>query len=171
MAYTYTVGQVGITFASGKNMLSIYNGSGSGRIVKVYRIWALNNQTVAITGVLTTFEIRRTTSQSGGTALTPVKHDTSNPDVPPQIVCATGATVTLTDLFRRILWSNDEPAVGTGTMDELECFPTISCIWDSGYADANVQPITLREGEGLTVYHSGSTTVGNVDMFMEFTIE
>lgn len=170
MAQTYTAGYAGITFAANKSMLSIFNGSGSGRVVRVYRIWVLNNQTAAVTGVLTTFRIERTSAQSGGTAITPVKHDTTNETLPSQIVVATGATITAAGTLRTFVWSNDEPAVGTGTWDEFETMIPLCCVWDSGYGDSNVQPITLREGEGLSVTHTGSTTVGNVDIWMEFTV-
>lgn len=170
MAQTYTAGYSGITFAANKSMLSIFNGSGSGRIVRVYRAWVLNNQTSAVTGVLTTFRIERTSSQSGGTSITAVKHDTTNENLPAQVVIATGATITASGTLRTFIWSNDEAAVGTGTWDEFETLIPLCCVWDAGYGDSNVQPITLREGEGFSITHTGSTTVGNCDIFIEFTL-
>jgi hypothetical protein len=169
---TYTVGATGITFAAGKSMLAVFNGVGSERIVRVYRIFILNNQTAAVTGVLTTFEIRRISSLSGGTSLTFVKHDSINETPPSQIVAATGGTTVPVSgaVFRRLVWSNDEPAVGTGSWDELETIPVLSCVWDAGYGEDDVQPITLREGEGLEVAHTGTTTVGYVDVYFELTV-
>jgi len=169
MAATYTVAFTAVAFASGKSMGAIVNGSGSGRVVRIYRIWVMNNQTAAVTGVLTSMSIRRITYTSGGTTATPVKHDTQNESIPAQIICYTGATVSAVSTLRIFAWSNDEAAVGTGTWDEMETMPPLTCVWDSGYGDTNVQPITLREGEALDIYHIGTSTVGNCDIYIEFT--
>ncbi len=171
MAATFTAFQAGVTFASGKHMISLFNGAGSGRILRVYRAWLLNNQTAGVTGVMTTLELRRSSAQSGGTAITPIKHDTNSSNLPAQVLCAQSATVTAAagDVFRKIMWSNDEPATGVGTNDELECIPALMEIWNAGYGDSNVEPITLREGQGLTLLHTGTSAVGNVDVGFEFT--
>jgi hypothetical protein len=171
MVATFTSFQAGVTFASSKHMLSIFNGAGSGRVLRVYRAVVLNNQTAAVTGVMTTFELRRSSAQSGGTAVTPIKHDTSSSNLPAQVLSAQGATVTAAaaDVFRRVFWSNDEPATGTGTNDELECIVPLMYVWDAGYGDTNVEPITLREGQGLTLLHTGTSAVGNCDIGFEFT--
>lgn len=170
MAQTYTAAAVGATFANNKSMLGIFNGAGSGRVIRVYRIWVLNNQTAGVTGVLTTWALRRTSSQSGGTAITPVKHDTSSETAPAQALFATGPTVTLTlTELRRWMWSNDEPAASSATSDEFETIVPLNCVWDST-GDANIEPIVLREGEGISVQHSGSSAVGLCDVFVEYTL-
>jgi hypothetical protein len=169
MADTFTAAAVGATFAANKLMLGLFNGAGSGRVLRVYRIWCLNNQTAAVTGVLTTMSLRRSTAQSGGTAITPQKHDNNAANLPAQVLCATGATPTLTgNPYRQWAWSNDEPAASSGTNDEFECLVPLNCVWDST-GDANIEPIVLREGEGVSVHHPGSSAVGNADIFLEFT--
>lgn len=169
MASTYTIAATGVSFAANKSMIGIFNGSGSGLILRIYRIWMLNNQTVAVTGVMTNIEIRRTSAGSGGNAITPTKHDSTNSTLPAQVITASAMTVTDTDLLRRIIWSTDEPvANATVTIDELETIPAISTIWDTGYADANVEPLVLREGQGISVKNIGAT-VGICDAFIEFT--
>jgi hypothetical protein len=171
MAATHRAIQTGITFAATKHMLSVFNGSGSGVILRAYRIWVLNNQTTAITGVYTTIEVRRSTAQSGGTSVTPVKMDTSSSSLPAQVLAAHGATVTAAsaDTFVRVGWSNDEPAAGTGTIDELEAVPALMEILGAGLGSSDLEPVVLREGYGITVYHAGSTAVGNMDAIIEFT--
>lgn len=170
MAQTYTVAGLAVTFGNNKSMLGVFNGSGSGRIIRIKRIWVLNNQTTGVTGVLTTWAVRRTTAQSGGTTVTPVKHDTSSETAPAQCLFATGATVTLSDTFRQFMWSNDEPAASTGTSDEFECLVPLNCVWDSATGDTDIEPIVCREGQGISVQHSGSTTVGVADIFVEYTL-
>ncbi len=171
MAQTYTVAAIGATFGNNKSMLGVFNGSGSGRIIRVYRVWVLNNQTTAVTGVLTTWTLRKSSAQSAGTSITPTKHDTSSENAPAQCLFATGGTVTLTgDVeFRRWVWSNDEPAASAGTSDEFETLIPLNCVWDST-GDANIEPITLREGQGISVHHSGSSAVGVCDVFVEYTL-
>lgn len=171
MAQTYSSAAIGATFAANKSMLGIFNGTGSGQVLRVYRIWCLNNQTVAVTGVLTTFALRRTTAQSGGTAITPIKHDTLNVSMPAQVLVATGATATLSaDLpFRTWVWSNDEPLASTASSDEWQCLIPLNTVFDAT-GDANIEPIVLRANEGITIQHTGSTAVGVVDLFVEYTM-
>lgn len=171
MAATFTAAGVGVTFGNAKHMLSVFNGAGSGRVLRVKRVWVLNNQTTAVTGVLTTFALRRTSAQSAGSSVTPTKHDTASSNLPAQVLCATGATVTNTadNQLRTWAWSNDEPAASSGTNDEFECVVPLSCVWDSATGDTDIEPITLRAGEGLTVQHTGASAVGVCDIFIEFT--
>jgi hypothetical protein len=172
MAQTYTAGFLAVAFGNNKSMAAILNGSGSGRIVRIKRVWVLNNQTSAVTGVLTSWSLKRSSAQSGGTAVTPTKHDTASEALPGAVLVATGATVTQTaDVsLRQWVWSNDEPAAGTGTSDEFECLVPLNCVWDSATGDADIEPIVLREGQGLDVRHLGTTTVGVADIFIEFTL-
>lgn len=172
MAQTYIASFVGVAFGNNKSMAGIFNGSGSGRIVRVKRIWVLNNQTSAVIGVLTTFEARRSTAQSGGTAVTPVPYDTASENMPAQVASAHNGTVTssASKLFRRWLWSNDEPTVSSATMDEFQLVLPFNCIFDAATGDADVEPFVLREGEGLDIRHTGSSTVGVVDILVEFTL-
>lgn len=159
MAQTYTAAFLAVAFGNNKSMGAIFNGAGSGRVIRVKRIWVLNNQTAAVTGVLTTFALRRSSAQTAGTAVTPTKHDTASENMPAQVAVATGATVTLTaDLaLRQWVWSNDEPSASTGTSDEFECLIPLNCVWDAATGDADLEPIVLRAGEGIDVRHSGST--------------
>ena len=171
MAATYTASFLGVTFGNNKSMAGLFNGVGSGVILRVKRVWILNNQTAGVTGVLTTFSLRRSTAQSSGTSVTPVKHDTAFASLPVKALCAHGATVTsaTADTFRNWVWSNDEPAVSSATSDEFECLVPLNCIWDTATGDADIEPIVLREGFGIDVRHSGSSAVGIADIFVEFT--
>lgn len=170
MASTFTAAAIGVTFASNKSMLGLFNGASSGRVLRVYRVWVLNNQTTAVTGVLTNWTLRRTSAQSGGTTITPTKHDTTSSNLPAQVLTATGGTVTLTSdtALRAWMWSNDEPSASSGTSDEFECLVPLNCVWDST-GDSNIEPIVLREGQGISVHHAGTSAVGIVDVFVEFT--
>lgn len=169
MAQTYTLAATGITLAANKVILGAFNGAGSGRILRIYRVWVLNNQVAAVTGVVNTVQFLRTTTGSGGTAITPLKHDSSSENFPAQIVVSSNQSSTQTDLIARLFWSSDEPAAGTLTNDELQTMPAMNLIFDVGYNDSNIEPIVCREGFGVALVNITST-VGVVDVFMEVTL-
>jgi Tfp pilus assembly major pilin PilA len=168
MAATYTVWSKNTVFAANKCMISIFNGSSSAVTIKLYRVYALNNQYVAVTGVLTNLELRKLTSAAGGTTLTAAPHDTNN-TLDANVICSTNATVTPTDLYRRVLWSTDEPTANTTmTVDEFECLLPFGCIWSMGYGESSVEPITLNANEGVGLINTGAV-VGQCDLILEFT--
>ena len=171
MAKTYTAYATGIAFASNKSLLGLFNAHAT-RKVKIYRVWALNNQTTAVTGVLTSMLLRKISALSAGTAVTPVQHDTGNATVDlTSVTCVTGGTFTNTadNALRQIMWSGDEPAVSSATSDELQCIVPLMCIWDST-GDSNIEPLVLNTGEGVHLTQPGANAVGILDVAFEFTV-
>jgi len=172
MANLYTLAALGSTFRPFKNMVTLYNGVGSGQKIKVWKIWALNNQTVAVTGVLTTMELRFVGSLSGGGQITPTKHNSSIESLPPQVIAAEGAICSLGSYLRKVLWSSDEPAAISSAMDEVALIPQWTVFWNTTLNNSNgIEPIVLNEGQGITVYLNTNTAVGLADFFMDFTSE
>jgi hypothetical protein len=155
---------------NGKNQLALLNGAGSGKVVRVYRVGLINAQTAAVTGVLTTQALKTISALSGHTVVAAIKHDSNNAAVDANIIAGYGGTPTEVDLLRRIAWSSDEPAVGGATADELQNIVPLNIIWDAGYGDSNVQPITLREGQGIMVKCETNTVAGVLDVWFEGTI-
>ena len=128
----------------------------------------MNNQYVAVTGVLTNLEIRKLTAATGGTTITAAPHDTSN-SLSASVICATNASVTSTDVYRRILWSTDEPTANTTmSVDEFQCFLPFANVWNMGYGDTSVEPITLNANEGVGLINTGAVA-GQCDIVIEFT--
>lgn len=171
MANTWRATAAGVTFAATKNMLNVFNGASSTRYIRVYRCYQFNNGTTAVTGVLTTMQIRRITAASAGTAVTPVSHDTSNATLNANTTAGHNQTVTGSDIFRRYLWSNDEPTVSGSSQDEWELLVPFAEVWNAGYGDANVQPLTCiaSTAQGVDIFHSGASAVGSNDFEIEFT--
>lgn len=171
MAKTYTASALGIAFASNKSMLGVFNAHAS-RKLRLYRAWALNNQTAAVTGVLTALLLRKISALSAGTAVAPAPHDSGNAAFDlTQVTSVTGGTFTNTaDIaFRQILWSGDEPSVSSATSDELQCIWPLMCFWDST-GDTNIEPFTCNTNEGIHLVQPGANAIGVVDVFFEFTI-
>lgn len=173
MAETWTASVQGINPAQNKYMLGMFNGSGSGRIFRVYKVLILNMQTTGVTGVDTTWEFRQCTALTIGTgsAVTPVAHDTTNAALPAQLLIGTAIqTVTDSSIIRVWHLSSDEGAIKVGNQDELEMIPTYGMWWEAGaYDTTNIQPLTLREGQGLVLKFTTNSTVGTFDVAFEFT--
>jgi hypothetical protein len=72
--------------------------------------------------------------------------------------------------LRRTIWSSDEAAASSATSDELECFVPLNILFDAGYGDTNVQPLTLRQNDFAGVYNI-SGAAGLLDSWTEFTKE
>lgn len=170
MANTWTAAAQSIAYAANKHMIDLFNGSGSARYIRIFRIYFFNNGTSSVTGALTTLSIIRSSSASGGTTVTPVPHATSNSALDANSSAGTGRTVTASGTFRRLLYQNDEPTVTTLDMDALLTTVPYAEIWNAGYGDASVEPITCRPGqnEGLTV-RNGAVAVGSADAEIQFT--
>lgn len=166
---TFRATYAAVAYASAKSMIDVFNGAGSAKIIKVIRAFMFNNQTAAVTGVMTTLNVRRTTAASGGTTITPVKHDTTNANLDANTTCGTGRTITGSDIFRRIMLSTDEPAAGAGTNDEWQCVAPFAEVWSAG-GDGNsaVEPITCNASQGFDVQQPGANAVGVVDVELEF---
>lgn len=174
MAQTYIVRASAVTFANNKHMITAWNGSGSGRVVRISRIWFVNEQTSNVTGVITRlFLYKMTADGTNGTTLTPVKYDTSSENVPAQIIFrtnpTTGITYSTSTLYRSFCFSTDEYGVGDATIDGVETFPAIMLVWDVGYGESNTDFLTLREGEGVTLFNTPGAA-GTCNIALEFTI-
>ncbi len=169
MAATFRATGGGIAYASSKDMLNVFNGTSSARIIRVYRAYWFNNGTTAVTGVLTTGQCRRITAASSGTAVTPVKHDTNSSNLDANTTAGTNQTTTGTDIFRRFLFVNEEPVVAGTTQANWLTLVPFAEIWNAGYGDTNVEPVVCRATQGFQLFHSGTSAVGTADLEIEFT--
>jgi len=169
MAATWRATSGAVAYANAKDMLNVFNGTSSTRIIRAYRGYWFNNGTAAVTGVITTAQCRRITAASAGTAVTPVKHDTNSASLNANTTCGTNQTITGSDIFRRFLFVNEEPVVGGTTQANWLTLIPFAEVWNAGYTDTNVEPIVCRATQGFELFHSGSSTVGTADLEIEFT--
>lgn len=170
MANTWTGYNQGVTFAASKVMAGLLNGGSN--VLRVARMGLLNNQTVAVTGVICFMELRKypaTMTWTTPTSVSPVAHDSNNSALSSVTHGNSGTPGGSTPaVIRRILWSSDEAAASTATSDELECFVPLNVIWDAGYGDTDVQKVVLRTGEGFHLFNT-TGAAGLVDAWTEFT--
>lgn len=154
-----------VTFAQNKHAISILNGSGSGKVVAIKKLFMINTQLSGVTGVAVRCDVKRITAHSAGTTVTPVSCDTTNPSLDANITVKTAATpVTEGALLFPLTFTNDE--VGA-----TQAFPSSQLMAGLNWLPegAEVQEVRLREGEGLTVKVITNTTVGQFAWLMVFT--
>ena len=166
MANTWRATAQAVAYASGKSMIDLLNAVASTRSVRVYRAYHFNNGVAAVTGVLTEMRCNRTSAASAGPADSPA-YAALNANT----TAGTGRTVTVVSLLRSYLYSNDEPAVSGATMDEMELFVPFAEVWNAGYGDTAVEPITLPAGtaQGFEIKQQGTSVVGSASLEIEFT--
>jgi hypothetical protein len=169
MADTFTLYASAIALTATKSLCAVFNGSGSGVVLRIKRVQVLNTQIAAATGVIGQMEVRAITSNSSGTAIVPTKHHPTQASLPAQVVMNTNGTVVnaTNSVIYRQGWSSDEPAVGGATMDEWQGIPAWNTFFES-VGDSLIQGFVLREGEGLSVTTASNLTAGTADVRIEF---
>lgn len=154
-----------VAFAANKHHIALFNGAGSGKMVAIRKLFHINLSLAAVTGVAVRFDVKRSTAQSAGTAITPVSCDTDD-TLPAGITVATGATVTEGSLLYPVTTQNDElNAANTAIANYLMQATNLQ-------PEGNeIKELRLRPGEGLTVKQITSTTVGSFAWLVVFTVD
>ena len=157
-----------VAIGNGKSMISLLNQNSNTR-VRIKAIYVRNSQTVAITGVLANFELRRITGHSSGSTVTIVEHDTSRA-LGVSISGRTGATVSgegaLLDTF---IFPTDEQvptgATNSETLDAAQNYQPIRM------AEQGMRAITLNSNQGIHIKQTVNSTAGTFDFLILFTTE
>lgn len=154
-----------VAFAANKQHLSIFNNAGSNQIIAIKKLFHINLSLSAVTGVAVRFDVKKTTAQSAGTAITANSADSTNPALS-GVQIATGATVTEGAILYPITTQNDEiTAANTAIANYLMQFGNLAL------EGIEQQEYRLRPGEGMTIKQITSTTVGSFAWLMAFTVE
>lgn len=169
---TFMVPAIATALGNGKSMISIVNAAGSPVLIKIRRIWIVNQRTTAVTGVVTDFRFRRNTGHSAGTDLTAnIQELDTNNTLNANVTVRTGATIAgaFAAHLRRYQASSDEWGPGTADVESAaHSDQELRPIYD---ASLNAQPITLRAGQGFDILCNTNTTAGTFDITLEFTQE
>ena len=171
MANTWQCIAPSAAYAANKHMIDVFNATASTRFIRIYRAYAFNNLYAAVTGVLNTHRVHiLSTSVSAGTAVTPQAHDSTNSALNANTTSGSGRTTTIASTLRQILTSNDESSIGSLDWDSMGTLVPFADIWNAGYGDSNVQPITLAasENRGFSIL-SVTQAVGVGDYEISFT--
>lgn len=156
-----------VTCAQNKQVISILNDTGSGKVVALKKLFIINTQLSTVTGVAIRSDVKRATAHSGGSTITPVAADSTNPAIPAQITVRSAATsVTESTLLFPLTYTNDE-------LGATQAFPTAQLMAGLNWfpEGAEVQEVRLREGEGLTIKQITNSSVGQFAWLIVFTID
>ena len=170
MANTWQAITLGATYLAAKHMLDVFNAAASARHVRIYKAFLFNNGTAAVAGVLNTARCNIITASSAGSAVVPISHDTTNSALDANTTAGSARTITVGSIIRQILHSPDEPTVTVLDWDSLGTLVPFAEIWNAGYGDSTIQPITCHaaESRGFSI-QSITQTVGSGDFEILFT--
>ena len=153
-------------FANSKQHFSLFNGSGSGVVVRVQKLYMTNMVETAVSGGVRRLDVKKITACSSGTNITPVKQDSNNADLPAQVLIKTTATVTEGAILFPLIFPDDEMLLTQNSMSQ-QIFSGINWI-PEGF---ELQEYALREGEGVTIKQITASTAGNVTWIVLFSVE
>lgn len=156
-----------VTNAQNKQVISILNATGSGKVVALKKLFIINTQLSTVTGVAIRSDVKRATAHSGGSTITPVAADSTNPAIPAQITVRSAASsVTESTLLFPLTYTNDE-------LGATQAYPSAQLMAGLNWfpEGAEVQEVRLREGEGLTIKQITNSSVGQFAWFIVFTID
>lgn len=127
--------------------ISILNAVGTGRLIQLQKLFAINLCVTAFVGSMIRFDVHRITAHSNGTLITPESLDSWNASLPGGITIRTGATVTEGTKLFGFPASSDEVGI-TGTIIAATHFlGGLNLLFES----PRLQELTLREGQGIHV--------------------
>jgi len=169
MADTWVVDYTLVKMAPGKSLMSLWNGASSSKVIRIYRVFASNSNFIANTSVSSNLEMQRISAHSGGITYTPVTRDTANAALDANVVCSTGATVTINGRLRTWQWCTQLPTASGREYYTYTMVYPMTCLWDVGYGSSKLQPLTIRAGEGISILNKGMSAVGLIDFWVEFT--
>lgn len=163
-APTYQYWANDVAPAASKHMLTLFNGSGSGGVVKVHALRAYLLQTAAVTGVVLRWDVLKCSTSSAGTALTVEKWDSGAAALNANITGRTNGTVTSGNRLSGMIVSGEEhtTALPQRLAEGVDLMP---------FNLVKSNPFTLREGEGITVQNVTSSTVGTFGVLCVFSVE
>ena len=147
--------------AANKRHLAIFNASGSGKVLKVYRIRVSGAPTAAVTGlVIPLIAVRITTAPTGGSAGTINKADTAEAAPPAQVTVMTAATGGATE---------EANAFGIATVTGEEAQGASAATLYDAVIDG-LKPLVCAEGQGILVKQGALASAGAVNIVAWFSL-
>lgn len=166
---TFVISAQGIAPGNGKSMISLANGSGSGKTIRIQAISFYPVTDSAVAGVNVQFDGFKFTTHASGTSLTPIALDSSNL-LSGSVTAQTNATITGSGTIALDSWFQNSDEITSASLT-----PSAQASIDGQrrrvYGGSEMQPIVVRAGEGFYIKCQTNTTVGAFSVFMWFTQE
>lgn len=152
--------------ANAKAHFGIFNGTGSGVVIMVRKVFFYNLGTGAVTGAYQRYDFKKSTAQSAGTAVVPLAADTNNAALPGAVLIATGPTVTDGGLITPFLTLTEENAI-TQPLTTAMFQQTVNLLPEGD----SIQEVVLREGQGFVIRQNTASTLGTYAWTVVFTVD
>lgn len=156
-----------VTFAQNKQVISIMNETGSGKMIAIKKLFMINTQLSSVTGVAVRADVKKITAHSGGSSITCQSCDSTNAALPAQVTVRSAATsVTEGAILFPLTFTNDEAGA-------TQAFPSTQLMAGLNWVPEGVeiQEIRLREGEGMTIKIITNSSVGQFAWLIVFTCD
>lgn len=166
---TFVVSAQGIAPGNGKSMISIANGAGSGKTIRIQAIAIYPTTDSAVTGVNVQYDAFKFTTHASGTSLTAIALDSQN-SLSGSVTAQTNATITGAGTIPLDSWfQNGDEITSAGLTPSAQA--SIDGQRRRVYGVNELQPIVVRAGEGFFIKCQTNTTVGTFTVFVWFTQE
>lgn len=164
---TWFVCATTVAFATAKVHLAIMNQASATKVIKIRKLFAINMQVTAVTGVAMQFSCATiTTMTTTGTAITPVKADSTQGALETGVKCQTNNTVTPGSfLWPWMSMSEENTATQPFTVAQFQQWANIMP------EGLEIRELTLNPGEGFAVTQSIVSIVGMFGWLLVFTID
>jgi hypothetical protein len=163
---TYSAWSSAVASTANLVYMHVFNASGSGRIVKMRKVFLQPSQVIVTAPAPHTWRIAKTSAvgTTGNVALTIRAHDSANPVVPAQVTAGRSYTAggTQTFTYFEVPIATEETAAGNGVAPMFNILPNDGDI---------VSDYILREGEGLAVQVVTAAAAYTWSVLAVFSIE
>lgn len=163
---TYSAWSTAIASTANLVYMHVFNATGSGRIVKMRKVFLQPSQTVVAAPAPHTWRVAKTSAvgTTGNTVITIRAHDSANPAVPSQVTAARSYTAggTQTFAYFEVPVATEETAAGNGLAPWMNILPNDGDV---------VSDYILREGEGLAVQVVTAAAAYTWSVLAVFSIE
>lgn len=144
------VAETALAGANNKDMVSIFNPSGSGKILRVYEVWATVPSSSGAT-VIIPFEMRLATAITTGTIVTAAKYDSTDPSSVAEVRTAPTGITDHSTTPKMYTWV-EQINTAQGSTDAH------SHVIHDGLLVSKQKPLVLREGQGLYLRQIATNT-------------
>ena len=153
------------TVINNKYLFAMQNDSAT-QLIKVRKLFLINAQLAAATGVMVPLNVCRIGTTSGGTAITATATDPSDGAMSGVTIVSSPTTVQLWGYLWPWLTNNDEIGATGG-------FPqaTMQALGNMLIEGADMRPLTLHQNQGVAVRWSTTSVVGTFGVLAVFTVE
>ena len=153
------------TMINNKYLIALTN-TDSTQVIKVRKLFLVNGQLAAATGVMVPLNVCRIGTTSGGAAITATATDPSDGALSGVTIVSSPTTVQLWGYLWPWFTTNDEIGATGG-------FPqaTLQSLGNLMMEGQDVRPLTLRQNQGVAVRWSTTSVVGTFGVLAVFTVE